>query len=103
MRCRFMTLAASVVGEKHVAGIRRDACAIAKSDVDAAGERDDPALPRCAMKVDDMRCEAVAEQHRFSSACDIEVFGSFARVQRLEMGLTVTAGIESIKFHRASG
>jgi len=102
MRRRGVALAGGVLGEKNVAGAEIYARAIAKPDIDVAGERDHPAAPGRAVKVDYMRREIVAKHMTGGRPRVVEELRRFARVELLEMGITVGAGVQTVEFHAAS-
>ena len=102
MRRRPVALAGSVLGEKDITGAEIHARPIAKPDIDVARKRDHPTAPRRAVKVDDMRREIVTKQQPCGWPRAVEKFRRFARVQRLEMGLAIVAGVQTVEFHAAS-
>ena len=103
MRRRGVALAGGVLGEKNVTGAEVHARTIAKPDIDVAGERDHPAAPGRAVKIDNVRREIVAKQQPRGRPRAVEKFRCLARVQRFEMGLAVVSRVQAVEFHGASG
>jgi len=62
VRCRSVSLAGCVFGEKDIAGMKTHARAIAETDIYATGKRNDPAPSWGTMKIDDVRCESGSNQ-----------------------------------------
>jgi hypothetical protein len=102
MRRRGVALAGGVLGEKNIAGAEIHARPIAKPDIDVAGERDYPTAPGRAVVVDDMRREIVAKHMTGGRSRVVEELRRFARVELLEMGFAVGAGVQAVEFHAAS-
>ena len=100
-RCR-VSLAGRVFGKENVAWIKAYAGAVSQTDIDTAGQRDDPAAIQRTVIVDDMRCEFVSEQQSLGGAGDVEKLGADTGVQQFEMRLLVSTCVESINFHDGS-
>jgi hypothetical protein len=99
MRRGCMALAGGVFGQKDIARMKSNAGAVADADIDAAGQRNHPTAVRGSMVVNDVRREIIPKEQAMDIASGIEELGSFAQVQRFEVGLPVIVGIESVELH----
>jgi hypothetical protein len=80
-----MPLAGQVFGEEGVSRDKRHAGAVADADVNAACERNDPAPPRGAMKIQDVRRKIFLEQSTAGAMSDVKKVSRIAGVELREM------------------
>src|SRR5581483_8292863 len=100
-RFRRVPLAGLVFSKKNIAGIEADDRAVADADINVAGDRNDPAPPGRAVKVDDVRRKSGADQVSGGGMGGVEKFAS-ACVERFKMRPAVGAGVEAVEFHAVS-